>query len=160
MKRIRLGRPTTRLHQLHTYPFKEPGIVAGDCLRTCLAMMLGLSSPAEIPHFINFKGEAPEGMGWPGIIAWMAERGVQVVNIPLRDAKRKKLLRRVRGYVGKAPAMLTGTTSEGYAHCVAILDGEFVDTVPWSKGCSLEGPGAESGLWWLTLLVPIPNFRE
>lgn len=153
MRRLALDGPVSRLSQLHLEPDPATGIYQGDCVRTAIAMLLGCDSPEEVPHLHNFEGECPPGMGWPGMAEWLLARGVQIVHVPLPNWSSKAITERLPNWLGGAPAILQGTTSEGYGHVVAIIDGMVVDTVDYTEGNPIVEPD-EDGLFWLTLLLP------
>lgn len=74
----------TRLRQLHRHRPDEGSI--GDCYRTAIACLLGLTDPAEVPHFVAEDG----GLPWEHIRlarAWLRGRDLDLLFVELEEAK-------------------------------------------------------------------------
>ena len=48
----------------------------GDCMRTCIAMVLGADRPEEVPHFLEMDGP---GSGWDKAEIWLNEQGSRTI---------------------------------------------------------------------------------
>lgn len=145
--RLDLTKCPTRLQQLHPEPRPDIGITQGDCVRTALAMILGMDAPEDVPHFEL----------WDGFGGWLAERGCHLVWFPLPCKTPECVADHLPGYLRECPALLTGTTKEGHRHTVAIIKGVAVDTVDWSEGFPLAQPDSD-GFYWIGIVVPLRGF--
>ena len=129
----------------------EKGIY-GDCLRTCVAMLLDRRRD-EIPHWLD-KGDVD---GWDEERdRWMELQGLWFIEIPYTgEGIQADHIARVRLEMNPGvPFMLTGKSPRLTNHCV-VIDGNgdihdpHPDRIP---GHPIIAPG-EDGLYWASYLT-------
>lgn len=55
---------------------------AGDCFRTCVAMLLGFDDPTQVPNFVKANDDTGETMTRRAN-RWLARRGLCLMNVPI-----------------------------------------------------------------------------
>lgn len=120
----------------------------GDCLRTCVAMCLGME-PQDVPHF----GDPSLFPDWlAGLNYWLAERELSVFGIPVFADNFDEITRQLSLSGGCVPAIVTGTSSRELTHAVVVHLGEVFDPHPSSLG--LKGPES-TGVFWVRVIAPL-----
>jgi hypothetical protein len=127
--------------------------VYGDCYRTCLAVMLQVPRDS-VPHWVTTMDPKEwDSVVQPKYNAWLAERGLQELAIPVGPAELEDVLAFQKSRTPSlVPAMLTGRSRTGCNHCVIVFDGEIFHDP------GLDDPGiissCEDGFYWLAWLIP------
>lgn len=120
----------------------------GDCLRACVASVLGLEAD-DVPHF--FHDACPSDEGAERLKEWSRHRGVVPCYIVYPGSTP---LQAVLDYWGgmnpDVPAILYGSTQDE-EHCVVIMDGEIKHNPSWSNS-PLVRPTSEN-LWYVLVFV-------
>lgn len=117
------------------FPDHDPASgVHGDCLRTSIAMMMGLERE-QVPHFITYSD-------WLFILEdWLEERGYGVVRLPLFMTLDEALI-----YLGRVcprvPVLLSGISPRGFHHAVVVFNGILFDPSPYGGGVAHDEKGA------------------
>lgn len=139
----------TRLTQLHRYD-RDKG-VAGDCMRTVLACMLGLDRPDRVPHFM--EDFPPDGVFHDRVAAWLGERGYKIFQTAYHETNTVQDVMRTVGMLNPGVYyMLSGASPRGTQHVVICLgDALWHDTHP--DGGGIVGPDVD-GFYRVEVLVP------
>lgn len=120
----------------------------GDCLRACVASVLGLEAE-EVPHFFHDKCTAE--IGAERLKDFARGRGlVPCYIIYPGSVPMEQVLEYWGGMNPDVPAILYGSTQDE-EHCVVILDGEVKHNPAWSNS-PLVGPTSEN-LWYVLVFV-------
>ena len=121
----------------------------GDCLRTCLAMLLGAKDPEEVPFF-------PEG-SWPEYEEWLGEEGYDLIHIPSNGLPAPLFFSRLQHQLnGGAAVIVTGLVDTlQWCHCVVVTADNIFDP-GYEEGHEhcIAYPNY-SGEYWVTILLPI-----
>ena len=144
------GNKPTRLTQL--YKHDPDNGVYGDCQRTCLAMMLGFSSPEHVPHFMS--DGPPLGVYWDRIHAWLGEMGYKLFTCSYLGSDSLADILRAQGLQNPGIYyMLTGLSPRETNHTVVCLaDAIWHD--PSQGGGGIIGP-MDDGFYRIEVLVPV-----
>ena len=84
----------TRLQQMHRGVVQDGSVrPVGDCYRTAIASILGLSSPTEVPHFADITEDlvTTVPLGWETYRLarrWLRERGMDMLPVTVEGAVR------------------------------------------------------------------------
>lgn len=157
-------RPQMQLHQGGTG-------VAGDCYRTCLAMVLDMDRD-EVPHFCEHvpPGTQPDD---PAHIAsdewergWLAERGLTKVVVPHGGDIDVWQLAKQYHTLSPGAAVILQTALYGRVgvsdHVVVLHNGRLYDPLDLSwvepLGCGMvRYQPSTHGLYWVTILAQATN---
>lgn len=130
----------------------------GDCYRTALASILGLSA-IEVPHFYeDVQSDMGDKWDWgtatlAWIDGWLAERGF--VRFALLFGEGIEIWQAL-SLAGKVAAgqsyLLSGRTSSGLAH-VVICRGDQIIWDPSKYNLGLSQPMGQSNMWLLEIIA-------
>lgn len=127
--------------------------VWGDCYRTCIACILNLNSPEEVPHENRDVTDVEQ---WELIDNWLRPRGLLRITIPINgDAGVEAALASGTYWVRNAvPFIFSGASRRGTCHAVVAQDGRIVHDPAWYDA-SVVGP-ERSGFMWVEYFVRLP----
>lgn len=135
----------------------ENGIF-GDCYRTCIAGLLGVDRDSVPHHVLTMDPELLNSEVQPKYDAWLAERGLQKLAIPVHgegvDLDEILAFQNTRT-PQPALAMLTGQSASGCNHVVIVGNGKIVHD-PAINDSGITGPAGD-GFYWLTWLIPLED---
>lgn len=128
----------------------------GDCMRTCVAVILDLHA-SEVPHFCDDPSAVRGSESWweVRLNTWLAERGLSYATVAYSGAE---ALETVMEWTSKqsptVPMILLGTSSLGSNHVVVVMNGEIVCD---PSGNGIVGPSQE-GTWELSMITVGANW--
>ncbi|RWN78059.1 MAG: hypothetical protein EOS02_09875 [Mesorhizobium sp.] len=131
--------------QLHRH-LPDQGIY-GDCARTVIACLLDLD-PEDVPHAHR---ELAAGEQQEMHDAFLLDRGILRISIPVQIAEIEKALEWGAYYAKGMPYVLAGTSRTGVNH-VVIAHGREIIWDPSLTDAGIIGP-CDDGLYWFELLV-------
>jgi hypothetical protein len=140
--------------QLHKQLFRhapEKGTY-GDCYRTCIACLLGLT-PAEVPHFFDgpLEGDVFRiRSAYTEMTRWLADRGFVRIAICHRDRPLNQVLGIQASSNHGVPFILCGTSTSGLNHAVIAVDGKIIHD-PSLTDAGIVGP-CDDGNYRVTYL--------
>ena len=124
----------------------------GDCLRACVASLLDVARPEDVPHFYEDNCSGEEGMA--RVATYLATVGY-VPFYTVYDGG--NTLDGLLAFLGEqnptAHYILFGGTIEGGDHVVIGYGGKIVHNPAW-YGSSIVGPGS-TGVW-VTMVLARP----
>lgn len=129
----------------------------GDCMRTCLANLLGYDNPAAVPHFMDgCDDEEQQAEAWTAMREWLAEHHhMTIVSIPWDADSLDTMLHTVAKHFHDVPLMLIGRSKIHVNH-VVIVQGDRIIHDPSQEDSGIVGP-ADDGFYWTDLLVYDPR---
>lgn len=121
---------------------------AGDCLRACVASVLGLEAE-DVPHFFHDKCTAE--IGNERLQEWARTRGLVPCYVIYPGAvPMEQVLEYWGGMNPTVPAILYGSTQDE-DHCVVVYNGKIEHNPSWTNS-PLIGPTGEN-LWYVLVFV-------
>lgn len=124
----------------------------GDCMRTCLAMMLGMDRDA-VPHH---NRELNAGEQDQLFRDWLGARGMGLMAFGYA-ASVDYVAEAMRVWNPGSPYILSGKSPRGTQHVVVVTpDGRMLDPHPDDSG--LVGPDSD-GIWWVYAVTASPTGR-
>lgn len=124
----------------------------GDCMRTCIAMLLGCTDPEEVPHFLELEGP---GSGWDKADKWLNDHGFSVVHIWTHSPSPEIFFRRLQNQLtGGCAAIVGGMQSDFDHHAIVVTENEIFD-----PGYDVGEPHCISmpnwyGEYWVSFILP------
>lgn len=98
----------------------------GDCYRTAVAVVLGLSAE-EVPHFCNGQWLEGDPSGVTAARDWLKQFGLGVFTLPYPpETSFEDVMRTMRHCNPDVPVLLTGMGPRDVNHVVVTMDGEVV----------------------------------
>jgi hypothetical protein len=145
--------------QQQRFRFASQG-VAGDCHRTCIAMILNMHRD-DVPHFMegldpSLPPDHPSHLAAERAeLEWLARRGLTVVDLPFPGGHPlSELLEQFTTLAHGAPLILKCTATGGDHHSVVIVDGEVHNP----NSSEVVGP-MRDGFWWVAIYATGPGWR-
>jgi hypothetical protein len=126
----------------------------GDCHRTAIAMMMGLSRD-DVPHFLHDNCNSK--IFRQRVDDYLSAHGRCEVGFPLggKDVTPEHVLECIAVWAPKTPVILGGTSRTGCNHSVVVFEGSILD--PSLDNSGIVGP-CDDGFYWCTLLPPLPRW--
>jgi len=129
----------------------------GDCLRTCLAIMLDMDAK-DVPHFMH-GADMTETEGNPErdkiVEEWLDSKGYAEFSQAYgNECTLEALLHVMKLLNPNIPYMLSGTSRNGTNH-VVIGMGNKIICDPSLDDSGIIGP-CDDGYYWIAVLVPSP----
>lgn len=122
----------------------------GDCLRTCVAMLLDVDA-TDVPHFA-YGNPDPETM-WQAVDDYVALFGLATLMIAYPSSLSVyELLENFADLNSDMYYMLGGVNRSGSPHIVVCYNNEIVGDPAWTNA-GLVGPS--DGAWFVITFIPL-----
>lgn len=133
-------------------PHKPEENKHGDCLRACIASLLSVADPLDVPHFA-FDGD--QSMIDDRLKEWLAMRQLTLAFHAFGGLTSLDDILNVTGQVNPGvPYLLFCNAGGDGDHVVIIRNGKVEHDPAWFR-CGPYKPCAQNGFWVLAVLTPI-----
>ncbi|MGR1580694.1 hypothetical protein ACSSNL_04435 [Thalassobius sp. S69A] len=130
--------------------------VHGDCLRTAVAMLMGLNA-RDLPHFADV-GVSDHVAPLREYLAAQGHGLMQFIYPP--ETEIKTILHTLAYLSPGVPFMLSGKSPRGdWGHAVVAIDGQIADpaTGDWVTNPENALHGAHGEWWWVEAIIALPR---
>lgn len=124
-----------------------------DCIRTCVAMVLGLERPDIVPCFY----EVGDGKAWERARNWLWNAGYGLVALPMRPPTVQQAISRIKGETN-IPVILGAlhdVNDPDSGHCIVITQERVYDPAYDEPGVHCLDATHTNGEVWAKVIVPL-----
>lgn len=127
----------------------NPPETYGDCLRACVASIIGVNNPEEVPHFADDGADGDVVLS--RMRGWLNNRdyGFFVAHFPAMPME--DFMRTMNENNPDTPYMLFGETLTGENHVIIIQGGEILHNPAWYGGNNLKP--IDGAMWQVAVIA-------